>query len=103
MALIQRRLRPADSRVCALWHGVVHPEPRHPAPRPPDCRTDPAHTALYCPQCQREKELPRRRRPLAQLPEGLIPMTTSLAIEREIRFAVVMYGGVSLAIYINGV
>ena len=30
-------------------------------------------------------------------------MTIDFAIEREIRFAVVMYGGVSLAIYINGV
>ncbi|HVN84974.1 MAG TPA: patatin-like protein [Candidatus Binatia bacterium] len=29
--------------------------------------------------------------------------TTSMAIEREVRFAVVLYGGVSLAIYINGV
>ena len=31
------------------------------------------------------------------------PERVSLDVEREIRFAVVMYGGVSLAIYINGV
>src|SRR6266496_3744125 len=31
------------------------------------------------------------------------PSTPQLEITREIRFAVVMYGGVSLAIYINGI
>ena len=31
------------------------------------------------------------------------PATPGLDYKKEIRFAVVMYGGVSLAIYINGV
>ncbi len=44
--------------------------------------------------------------PIVSTPEQIAPMTSTsvpINVEREVRFAVVMYGGVSLAIYINGV
>src|ERR1700683_2868223 len=36
-------------------------------------------------------------------PEQLAPKANMFDLEREIRFATVIYGGVSLAIYINGI
>jgi hypothetical protein len=48
----------------------------------------------------------KKRGTLALLRRGGVPMETKtprMEVRKEIRFAVVMYGGVSLAIYINGV
>lgn len=41
--------------------------------------------------------------PIAPTPSKDITSVPKLDLEREVRFAIVMYGGVSLAIYINGI
>src|SRR5262245_6215523 len=48
-------------------------------------------------------ETPAPPRPVAAPSVSLDPDRPSIDYSQEIRFAVVMYGGVSLAVYINGV
>src|SRR2546421_8648060 len=46
---------------------------------------------------------PESSPPANSAPQPDVPGVPASTAEREVRFAVVMYGGVSLAIYINGV